>query len=401
MLNYLFQDSQKLVMDQNSKVCTICNIHFPDPVYLLVHQRSNHIETHICIICSEAFSQRHLLTHHLQLHQADLISSKFPLNWFMRRDEIHQCSMCPEIFRSAKELREHESTHLRIRLFRCTKCAEVFREESALKQHEFTHMIKCRHCDLVCPNNANFELHLLTHWNCEICKKQFENSEDFEKHNLEQHKHVCELCYAVFDKICELRNHFEKHSDMRLHNCTICFLNFDTKNELKKHSAKEHPGTSPEPAQKNSQDENAGNNSGDLVKNCEVCQVQLPSDRKIAKCKDCRVKRRLRHQTVRTCDVCDLEIGRRNTTGKCESCFEIFKISKSTADEHERNQMKPYQCNVCGVKFLLATSLTKHKHQHKQALIYRCNACGDVFSKSRYLKDHSVKIHNISLGLKK
>ncbi|CAH0389753.1 unnamed protein product [Bemisia tabaci] len=62
------------------------------------------------------------------------------------------------------------------------------------------------------------------------------------------------------------------------------------------------------------------------------------------------------------------------------------------------NSSKPFVCNICGVRYKLASSLRSHKKSHTDETF--CYTCNKNFSSKGNLKTHLKYVHNVQLKTK-
>ncbi len=185
-----------------------------------------------CPLCKSSFQGKHLLGKHMYRHSEDL---------------NYKCKVenCGKIFKSRKELNEHQFVHNKEAGKKCPECEKFFRSTYALKRHRIIY------------HTREFPIY------CDICQKGFVSSGEFKRHETlhfdppgEMTKPCAcshDICVRCFRTPSEMKKHVQRdHSKQYVQrdhskqfrnskHCDICDKNYTDNRALMKHTRSKHP----------------------------------------------------------------------------------------------------------------------------------------------------------------
>jgi KRAB domain-containing zinc finger protein len=191
---------------------------------------------HQCPICNKIKSTRFYLTSHIRnVH---------------KKDKKLECNQCDYKTNLSQSLKKHQLVHVIERNFKCSHCELSFKDQLALKKHsalvhEGLKQFTCEICAKSFGRADYLEKHLLTHseernFKCEICNDTFKISDTLNNHrrnvhNIDSERHCCHVCGKIFSGGFYLREHLDRHQDVRRFKCEFCKKGFNSKSNLQQH----------------------------------------------------------------------------------------------------------------------------------------------------------------------
>lgn len=254
----------------------------------------------------------------------------------------HRCKICKKIVSSTNPYCAF-CMNYEMEDSKCNVCGEVFSDFKDYDEHLLTHP-QCEICGKRCKSESELKKHIKKeHYECEYCKKIFKSEQERQNHiSLNHHCKVCGNNYKL------LANHMKKHPY-----CEVCNKHFLTKEDYDEQHLKPHP-------------------------KCNYCGKQKLTIIELEE-----------HIQSHKCPVCfgffhplDEHL---KSHPKCDLCgkllFDDEKLAEHLRDEH--------QCDICGEQFVDKTELNKHRAGHFR---YYCPVCKRKFINEIDLKEH-LKTH--------
>lgn len=288
--------------------------------------------------------------------------------------------------------------------FSCKVCSKDFKSRIGLTQHmSKTHGLFCRACRIQFDDKEEFHKHELEEhkifhfengkkmFQCDICSKLCKDRTKLECH-LQSHNseptYKCEICGKMLKTETTLKYHVKimhDTSQQRGHKCDVCGKEFWNNSELKKHS-RVHSNDRPFLCQFCSLGfKTIGNLSnheqaihGTKKYSCEICGKGFTSKKKSLE--HCFEKK---YSTQKPPPIKSFE---------CEKCGKMF-ARKNDMKIHFRIHTgdKPYECTVCKKLFRCGNHLKQHRVIHTGEKPFKCKHCNKGFSQIANVRCHMKK----------
>lgn len=233
----------------------------------------------------------------------------------------------------------------------------------------------------------------LTSYNCNVCKKRFEQHKDLQNHmKLHAAKRVypCDMCDKVFTDYDKRKYHILLHTDKS--------EAYD-RTYLPSSSGKTNP--------KSHNDNDSAIHCRETYK-CDLCSATFVNVRLFAKhtndhnklqqykCTECNENfaeslqlidhTKKMHKKPYKCDICG-------------QCFGRISFIRQHMKMHINHIDKPYKCKFCAKRFTIKTELKLHcRTKHVKVKKYKCDNCTNlIFNTYSELYEHNMIMHTIDM----
>ncbi|KAL8591698.1 hypothetical protein ACOMHN_061790 [Nucella lapillus] len=346
---------------------------------------------HICSQCGARFSESDNLRKHEFRH---------------RERSVNKCSLCEKRFGDKKVLSVHiMRVHCGLKPYKCNECEKDFASAKHLSTHvRAVHRkekrFKCQVCEKGFFRSEDWKKHMSLHTRP---PKETASVRERRRSRGPVREHACNLCGATLNMILMRRHVEEQHPGFRLSEaigktmvgCEICRREFCNSNSLDDHLKRRH-SEGPKDFKCDQCDM-----CFFLAKDLKVHQIKHTDDRPYV-CEACgetfRWNASFREHKLRLhnprLDPPD-DAGRRFA---CEDCGRRFMRHESLKFHRMRHTGQfPCVCSKCGKGFPHITALRSHMSCHSGAdMSFICDKCGAGFHYSSLLKGHIQRRHSPS-----
>ena len=340
--------------------CQDCNKTFVS-ITLLNHHLKSHFKKRKCKICSDVLnSLKELKTHMADEHPNEAKTPKYP----------YKCSQCDYRSSVEKRLINHISTthDPESSEYACPKCDKMFRSRRQLTEHDKKVHVQadaiCPYCgkvvkEYLLPRHLKVEHHGQVK-ECFFC--------DFKGNSLHRHlkemhpipevSFPCGACDKVFEDADSLESH-QKHNHDETEKCRVCHYFVPVK-DLARHLSAAH-------------DEG-------YTERCEFCDfestlgVMARHVQKVHLKDECRFRR--------NCPYCDVKV--------------INQKYKRHIYLVHPEKVEKFVCDDCGKTYECKKALELHIEVHKQGGYQICEVCSKKVIKKR-MNHHLSLYHDIGL----
>ncbi|XP_072168991.1 uncharacterized protein [Diadema setosum] len=329
-----------------------------------------------------------------------------------------ECGVCGKLFAKVGLCKDHTKRHTRVKEFKCSKCpfksnGKAFLQKHMVLEHDEGKAYYCDVCKLDMYSRKAFNLHMKKHskendgpFTCTWCNTVEEQREDMKKHIMATHPMMplsestkimgkgvvihrekgapflmCDVCNATFRRICDLRRHMWKHSNVKRFQCELCDYGSDKRSNIISHMRR---------------------HSTDKAYSCEICNKAYKTEQSV------KLHIQSAHLKLRPhkCDMCDYAAsqpvhlrrhkvlhhsdgeGRRFRCAICPDykASDLQVVKRHYKKKHPEEQMNYSKC--CPPKAQNPSLVRRDKHQVIQvvpaivtsAASVESNSAGDVGS---------------------
>ncbi len=285
------------------------------------------------------------------------------------------------------------------KLYECKHCGRTFK-----KRHQLWGHIRV-HAEMGYKEGKSKSLQ------CQYCEKYFAYKCDLSKHisivHEEQHRFQCPHCGSLFPQHHNLVQHIGRNTKKSRYQCLVCNMYYKSKCQMAHHMEMAHSQT--QPGQTDTQTETMKAVQKDEKLPCPLCSKRFmnlatlrshlkvihTSGRRI-KCKFCRItfkqKAYLRKHVRR--------VHQDDMTAEDDGLF--------LTGSPEPKVRLHLTCKLCGKKFLnttvdlFATHMKRvhldggedvETHTAGHAGLLKCQVCHKLFTKRKYLAEHTKRLH--------
>ncbi|XP_063827707.1 zinc finger protein 883-like [Ostrinia nubilalis] len=307
------------------------------------------------------------------------------------KDITYTCVVCYKDIVGYPSFRGHCYTiHVMKDKFRCTHCNKQFSKQTALVSHyESLHQFKCSTCHVRFQSQKDLAMHQICHkneqcnppYNCQICNKQIEDTNDCEQH-IEDHcsiSYFCPICDEGINEIQNATSHLAKHfGDVLIEDnesnsdsegqefsndssidilggifCSICKKTYKARPDFDNHFMLEHDDKK-------------------IIYGCNICAKEY--DKYFVFANHC-----YNHYT--------------KDKFQCEVCFKSFprlSLLVIHMEAHSRTRDGGFQCLQCGHALQTARRLRDHYKTEHDICYSQCpeEGCGKIFATPKELVLH-------------
>ncbi|XP_014234255.1 zinc finger protein 774-like [Trichogramma pretiosum] len=311
------------------------------------------------------------------------------------------------------KVRDKSVTVAPTKMYRCNQCLEQF-----AKLNEFhVHMClqgtnRCQHCEQTFATMNALKNHLKTHdtdltsqqiFLCSICGTEFFTHKSLRLHSrmhqpvrtrhvdapegAEEETFQCQECGTTLSESYR-EAHMALHASEPI-TCTVCNRKFDSEESLIMHAAVHM--------------DNSNSNTNDVLTSPELHfqhQSQSPellnqdlSSMNLSVNDSSKLTESLKSETIvstQTTEQLSEQADLQNLKPyQCQHCGRRFMRPHEKV-KHERIHTgeKPHSCEVCGKKFRVSYCLTLHMRTHTGVRPYECQHCGKRFKASSVYNHH-------------
>ncbi|CAL1289704.1 unnamed protein product [Larinioides sclopetarius] len=363
---------------------------------------------HVCTTCGQSFSLKIQLKRHTLLHangapyvcincskDSENDESKTYNLRLAKKSDGYVCDVCKETFSSKRMLFRHSAReHCFVKTFPCDDCPECFENAAELKKHAATHKLKNtgkRNVNKIEVSGDDSSEQSISKTfsskklSCHICNKSFAYQACLDKHIK---KSSCKATFSPPSKTVKKPKLDIEKSEIneKKHVCNICGKNFTRKSALEGHEAIHLTEKYDSPYEEFS-DHNSLHEE-------EVDEYVQPKKPRLSK---------IKIQQSYTCDSCNFVCFSKQTLAKHMNNHKENEESLSEKDggDTENEDDNFQKCLKCDEKFNSLEALQEHSIVHRKKEDekkskseeedpgeYPCEICDKVFHSKRRLKKH-------------
>ena len=368
-----------------------------------------------------------------------------------KKDEhiSYTCDHCFKQFKTKEGMKNHYATHTGSTTYNCNECGKLFTSKAALKYHKASKHFAdlnntCKVCNKLFNHPRALKIHIMrTHNNnhlrykCDTCGRDFAVLHNLKMHIMYGHHDLfgdspvneteCTTCGKILSSVVTLKLHKQIHEGNQGHVCDLCGALFSRKTDKDRHRMT-HTGEKPykcdqcdyaciRPGDFNRHRLRHNDQSGGQKRyTCPFCDKTLVRKNEMAG----HIGKHIDSMTSDdkeshiACTLCNLVL-----QSRCELIFHVkrfhdkqglmkmkvfecqicntcqgskFMLEKHMLKEHHQLGLS-YSCDICGLKVISISSLSRHKKRAHSPDEFPCPVCGKLFKHKSNLKDHVRFVH--------
>jgi KRAB domain-containing zinc finger protein len=418
--------------------CEICDKHYASIKNLNTHMKTHdEFKKYVCSYCDMSYKYKSLLADHMEKHRLEAVdSANNEINSKICTQKLPTCGVCLQFFNDYEQLREHvQIDHITIieSVYPCGNCSAKSKSLDSIISH-ITH----KHIE-----NVDEEV-IFT---CEICIKDFPDSNSFNLHYKTIHKgkliHDCPFCKIIFTDIETLKNHVARsHHTINEKKCRKIApkpsLKILLPRKIQPIAPKidkdiiEHLISYPKPVEvlyiSNANNLIYPNENNDLGSNNilmnemepepNVVQINITDfdengisnenssinynsyfDHDVEDGYPCGLCHQIFNNSTDLLKHSQYELeqlkNKQIPCGYCGCMFKKIEVLLSHTEDHIKYPTRnlTHQCNICSKRFYLKKNYIAHKRSHSEIRRFKCNLCDNAFKHKMSWKVHFLSIH--------
>lgn len=342
-------------------------------------------ETINCDLCERRFNNHHALRKHMKMHRRTSIAN----GW---KSKPSSCSKCGKVFSTYYNMIRHYKVHDDAeKHLQCALCTDKFRLVSELKDHLILvhgRANVCQECGRQFESVKELEQHRSVHLNIKV----YRDSKTQSYRTGTRPRYSCEYCEAVFETEIELNEHSAIHTTEMVNNldqsdaseepqekkvntndfgrfsCTDCDRHYVSYKGLWLHNRRHHPERKPAPQ----------------TFDCQYCDRVLQTNAAYQMHKQMhermqeRMQKQQQHQSKMAADV-NKGDDEEESYFTCKHCFKVFSnkynlkthlkthgiyVSPGRTYSKSGKFVKTFWCDICHQACQGYSELQKHKQEH-------------------------------------
>lgn len=403
------QDHIMIEMGMKNYVCDICGVKFLKQGYLNKHMNyhkmsNGEFQGFTCEVCGKRFSEKWRLgVHQRAVHKGGRFASC-------------KCDICGKLFAERYMVRVHkhqEHNGDEYREYQCDICERKFLEQWMLKSHlRSTHRDGARklYCELCgrsdhLPQDCSHR-HALQKVPCMLCGDSFSSNIALRDHVISTHDTVVGERLPVKEELLETTAPASKLKENVLYVCAGCGKHFVSKQHLRTHELQENcfrperydcsqcdRSFTSKSSLSNHVMQHKKESAG-LPFRCEFCAKEFIAEESL----------QLHLNLEKVCLLCDgvypcndllksHVFSEHNEDDDDAQMSEDDPKSESSRGECADKVTKPFQCKLCGKKFIRKQAMKNHLFAEMNLRRYVCEFCDKSYNYFSHLKEHLVSQH--------
>ncbi|XP_072536502.1 uncharacterized protein [Salminus brasiliensis] len=305
------------------------------------------------------------------------------------------CERCGQVFRSLKNLQQHQRYRPLEQGFKCTLCCKVYFDRESLRVHLQNHdqerFYSCGHCGKRFLRQETLVLHQ-KEWHRSLGSKSSSKFEDDRENGMDKF-YPCKVCGLRFFWLSDLQSHLMSHSH----------VNKSATDAKQKENMQVQEESSPKKNATHSADD-----SVDHLYRCGLCGGRF----------NCLSDLKEHHSSEHPDDEHDEDSSESASPVKRQPVY--YGIMRQMVSKHQMQRMDPlrsrmrgrprgsargshnskvFPCKQCHRVFVHSSSLSRHMRYHKGTL-HTCLYCGRHFPQRCDVTRHVAMYHSSDVKVK-